>query len=492
MTKLNKGLLCSSLLCLLVGTTAITTHAQSLQSEVMASVEKSQLNVGQRYYISGDSLNLRNSNSTADKSNVVGQLHLNDIVEVYDLLNAGTPLVQVKVIKSSVRTDGSANYYVSKDFLSAKPVAGSSGGSSSSKYFVIQNVATERTRVYERCTTSPGCPHKLVMETEMVVGRPEEGTAQDPKAFITWLGHAKISEWIKFYQDGDGHYPHWYRAGQELKTPTHKPEKIPGPINGLLGRTIGARKWMVAGKDGKPTIYGAFGWYAAKVTPADDKNGMNYQWMHGTMGWGSDGSTPIELTRSNFMNIVSNPGSAGCTRLENRAIAYLRSLLAVGTDIYRVYARESTRDLSRYAGVQNPAPWNFILTKIEAQKSGGLEADANKVMARGYSQKDFLEQGTYEVDRYPNANPLDYTENPSSGRSGDRYRIDSGKQADAGRTNFRGYFLVDEGRFVDYAHPDEQASRYRVKVSGLPDFRNSVPEFLQTTGSHNPPAVTYR
>ncbi|MFS4457805.1 L,D-transpeptidase [Bdellovibrio sp. HCB2-146] len=482
MTKINKGLLCSSLLCLLVGTTAVTTHAQSIRSEVLASVEKSQLIVGQRYYISGNSLNLRNSNSTVDKSNVVGQLSLNDVVEVYDLLNAGTPLVQVKVIKSSLRTDGSANYYVSKDFLSSKPAV-SSGGSSSSKYFVIQNVATERTRVYERCTTSPDCPHKLVMETEMVVGRPEEGLEGDPKAFITWLGHARISEWVKFYQDVKGHYPRWYSEGT----------KTPGPINGLLGRTIGARKWIVKGGDGKSTIHGAFGWYAAKVTPADPKDGMNYQWMHGTMGWGSDGATPIELTRSSFMNIVSNPGSAGCTRLENRAIAYLRSLLPVGTDIYRVYARESSRNLSRYAGLENnPAPWNFILTKIGGGKSGGLEADANKVMAGGFSQNDLLEQGTYQVDRYPNVSPLNYKEMPSSGRSGDRYRIDSDKAADAARTNFRGYFLVDEGRFVDYAHPDEAASRYRVKVSGLPDFRNSVPEFLKTTGSHNPPAVTYR
>lgn len=488
MTKLNKSILCSTVLCLLVGTSASMVHAQSnIQSEEMASIEKSQLQVGQRYFISGDSLNLRSSNSTADKSNVVGQLSLNDVVEVYDLLNAATPLVQVKVIKSSLRTDGSANYYVSKDFLSSKEVAGSSSGSSSSKYFVVQNVATERTRVYERCTTSPSCPHKLVMETEMVVGRPEEGTEVDKHAFKTWLGHARISEWVKFYQDGKAHYPHWYKAGQD-------PDDIPGPITGILSPLIGSRKWMVRGSDGKETLYGAFGWYAAKVTPADDKNGMNYQWMHGTYGWGKDGPAAIRLTRGFMLNLLSNPGSSGCTRLENRAIAYLRSLLPVGTDIYRVYARESTRDLSRYAGLEkNPGNWNYILTTNEAQKSGGLEADAGKVMAKGINLgQNVLEKGSYEVDRYPSVQALNYSENPSSGLSGDRYKIDSGFKKDAANTNFRGYFLVDEGRFVDYSHPSESGTRGRVKVSGLPDFRNSVPEFLKTTGSHNPPAVTYR
>jgi hypothetical protein len=51
---------------------------------------------------------------------------------------------------------------------------------------------------------------------------------------------------------------------------------------------------------------------------------------------------------------------------------------------------------------------------------------------------------------------------------------------------------VDEGRFIDYKHPDKTATKGAVRVSGLADFRDSVPEFLATSGKHNPPKVTYR
>lgn len=228
-----------------------------------------------------------------------------------------------------------------------------------SKYFVIQNIATEITRVYERCTTNPGCPHRLIMETEMVVGRPEEGTKENPHAFKTWLGHAKISEWKKFYQDGLAHYPHWYRAGQD-------PNDIPGPITNGSSRLVSAQKWITKNEAGEKTVYGAFGWYAAKLTPADSVDGMNYQWIHGTIGWGRDGAAAIDLTRGFLMNLFSNPGSAGCTRLENKAIAYLRHILPVGTDIYRVYAREAIREhaipLPRYAEpYSKPTYWMYIL-----------------------------------------------------------------------------------------------------------------------------------
>ena len=484
MNILSQSLLSSILTVFLAGNFAAIAHADTTLAENLNSVEKSTLRVGQSYYISGDDLNLRSSNSTAP-GNVVGKLALNDVVEIADVLDNSTPLVQVKVIKSAVRNDGSANYFVSKDFLSEKPVA----ISNASKYFVIQNIASEKTRVYERCTTSPGCPHKMVFETDMVVGRPEEGTETDPSAFTTWVGHSKISEWVKFYQDGKAHYPHWYRAGQDIKT-------IPKAISDSFSRLLGTRKWMVRGADGEQTIYGAFGWYAAKVTPADDREGMNYQWMHGAIGWGKDGALAIQATRTALLNMVSNPGSSGCTRLENRAIAYLRTLLPVGTDIYRVYAREGSRDMSRYAGLENyPAQWSYILTTNEAQKSGGLEADAQAVLRKAITidATNLIERGTYDVDRYPTVSGLNYQELPSSGRSGDRYKIDSGLKRDAWYSNFQGYYLVDEGRFVDYAHPSYEKSKGRVRTSGMADFRTSVPEFLTAPqGAVNAPPVIFR
>jgi hypothetical protein len=483
MNAISKSLLSSILTVFLAGNIASFAHAETV-SENMDSVDKSTLHVGQQYYISGDDLNLRSSNSTAP-GNVVGKLALNDVVEIANLLDNGTALVQVKVVKSTLKNDGSANYYVSKDFLSEKPLA----IANSSKYFVIQNIASEKTRVYERCTVSPNCAHKMIFETDMVVGRPEEGTVTDPSAYTTWVGHAKISEWVKFYQDGLAHYPHWYRAGQDIKT-------IPKAISDSFSRLLGARRWMVRGADGQETIYGAFGWYAAKVTPADERDGMNYQWMHGAIGWGKDGPLAIQATRAALLNMVSNPGSSGCTRLENRAIAYLRSLLPVGTDIYRVYAREASRDLNRYAGLEtSPAQWSYILTTNEAQKSGGLEADAQAVIRKAITidASNLIERGTYDVDRYPTVAGLNYQEMPSSGRSGDRYKIDSGLQKDAWNSNFQGYFLIDEGRFVDYQHPRQENTKNRVRTSGMADFRTSVPEFLTAPeGYVNAPPVIYR
>lgn len=505
MIKIKARQLSSTVLSVLIASSPLLSTAQELSaastpsnSSSTSAIEKSQLQVGGRYFISTDGLNLRSSNSTAS-GNIVGKLSINDEVEIYDLLNEATPLVQIKIIKSaSVKADVAPELFVSKDYLSKQAKI-----TAASKYIVIQNVATEKTRIYERCVEKPGCPHKLVMESDMVVGRPEEGTKTDPHAFKTWLGHAKISEWIKFYQDGQGHYPHWYRAGQDLKS-------IPGPITEGVSKMMSSRKWMVDDAKGDKTIYGAFGWYAAKVTPADEINGMNYQWMHGTMGWGKDGAAAIELTRGFFMNLFSNPGSAGCTRLENRAIAYMRSLLPPGTDIYRVYARESTREkevikgvfkkkvtpLSRYAeNYEKPYVWNYILLTDGAQRSGGLTADARTIIDKAIpviAGQNLIEEGTYEVDQYPNPVQPNYGVAAASGRSGDRYQIDSGWEKDAHKTKFRGYFLVDEGRFIDYQHPDSAATKGAIRVSGLADFRNSVPEILATSGSHNPPEINFR
>ncbi|MNL11939.1 hypothetical protein D3C87_1327950 [compost metagenome] len=86
-----------------------------------------------------------------------------------------------------------------------------------------------------------------------------------------------------------------------------------------------------------------------------------------------------------------------------------------------------------------------------------------------------------------------YQEIPSSGKTGDRYKIDSGLKKDAGYSKFQGYFLVDEGRLLDYKHPSYQATNGRVKTSGMADFRNSVPEFLTAApGQIQVPATTYR
>lgn len=473
-----------------------TQNLESTQSANSANVPRAQLQVAQSYYISTKSLNARTSNSTSEE-NIAGKLAMNDKVEVVNLLGSASSMAQVKITHSIsfVPVEGQT-YYISKDFLSAAPVTVLSADgklvtpNAASKYFIIQNIATEKTRVYERCTETPDCPHRLVFETDTVVGRPEEGTKQDPKAYITWLGHSRISDWVKFYSDGAGTYPSWYTAGQDINT-------IPGPISSGATKLTGSRKWTVKDKNGNTTMYGAFGWYAARLSPAGD-SGVNYQWMHGTIGWGQDGESAIEVTRGFFVNLFSNPGSHGCTRLENRAIAFMRSFLVPGTDVYRVYALESVREkavpLSRYTNeYRSPGQWEYILLTDGAQKINGLTADAAEVRGSGLSITkgvNFLEEGVYNYNRYPQAVGLDYNSLPSSGKTGDRYQINSGRQNEA--SNFRGYYLVDEGRFIDYQHPDEKAVRGKVKVSGLAGFRTTVPETLKATGEHNPPPPKYK
>lgn len=467
---------------------ALATAFLAFAPAVSSAQSKASLKVGQRYYISATTLNVRSSNSTTDQ-NVVGRLSQNDLVELYDALNEATPLVQIKIINSvSVKPTVAPELFVSKDYLSERPVV--VNATPASKYFVVQNIATEKTRVYERCTLTPDCPHKMIFETDTVVGRPEEGTDSDPKAYITWLGHSRISDWVKFYSDGAGTYPPWYTAGQDIKS-------IPGPISNNPSKTLGAKKWTIRYK-GKSTMYGAFGWFAARLAPADS-SGVNHQWMHGTIGWGKDEDKAIEITRGFFVNLFSNPGSHGCTRLENRSIAFLRHLLPVGTDIYRVYARESVREngpvLSRYVNERTPGQWEYILLTDGAQKVNGLTADAATIRGSGIAvlkDVNFLEEGVFNFNRYPTAVAPDYSKTAASGKTGDRYKIDSGKAKDAANTHFRGYFLVDEGRFVGYQHPDEVAVEGKVKVSGLADFRNSVPAYLQASGTHYPPAINFR
>jgi hypothetical protein len=373
-----------------------------------------------------------------------------------------------------------------------------------SRYFVIQNIASEKTRVYERCTLTPDCAHRLVLEAEMVVGRPEEGSKSNPDSFKTWVGHSKISGWIKFYQDHDAHYPRWYSAGQPLQSIP------PRAVLNENGTASGALSWGKAWRfkqNGHETMYGAFGWYAAMLSP---ETAVNQQWMHGTIGWGSDGEAPIYLTRSTLLNMFSNPGSSGCTRLSNQSIAFMRHILEKGTDVYRVYARESARitdcarsDRSgrcqqyninpRYAAQTQKFAWDFILLTDGAQKAGGLTADARTIEAQNIPVipgVNLIEKGTGHYDQYPNPVPLNYQVSASSGRSGDRYEIDKGYSNE--RSQFHGYFLVDEGRFVDYSHPSRIGTRGKVITGGLDDFKESVPEVLIAVGQHFPPQVIYR
>lgn len=463
-----------------------------------AVLTKSNIEMNKNYYVTSDAVNVRTTYSLTAK-NVIGKLGFNDIVQVLDSVDNTLPLVRIRIIQSkTLKISNDQTIYISKDFLSEK-----SAQLKGTKYFVIQNVATEKTRVYERCTESTDCAHKMVFETDMIVGRPEDAPKNFPTGYRTWLGHSKIKEWVKFYQDGGKNYPRWYTPGQDIRT-------IPEPISNS-GKLSGSKKWTMEKPNGDDTVYGAFGWYAAKLHPESADGGVGSQWIHGTIGWGKDGDLPIQVARSGFINFFGNPGSKGCTRLENRAVAYMRELLPVGTDVYRIYAREATREtevfskgglfskaelktpLARYAqDLTSPTTWNYILLTNGAAESNGLTADASVIQAKGISVvngQNLIEQGSYKVDKYPTVVPLNYTKSSYDG-GGDRYEIQD--QYGDNPNVFKGYFVIDEGRFVDYAHPSPSATGEKIRISGLPEFRTTVPDYLKTSGPINIPKPTWR
>ncbi len=313
------------------------------------------------------------------------------------------------------------------------------------KYFIVQNIATERTRVYEKCQENletkvciNGTKNRLVFETEMVVG------GDDMRSDV---GVQNISHWVKFYQDNNSpvKYPSWY-------DPTF-PETPKG----------GYGKWFKPKvmPNGIGEMRGAFGWYAAIMDPTSTG-----QWIHGTIGWGSDEDHFIKVAHGKGLvgflgKTFSDMRSHGCTRHENRAVAYLQSLVPAGTALIKIYAKEGLADetLTRYEGQQTPLRWNWILTKEDVRVKNPNVSTAEAVQARGVKSDQYIDEGTYDVDQYPEALPIRTGKSGESGKSGDSYKLF--KDAIT-----QGVFLVDEGVVTrDYKHPAG------IKIDGIAGFR---------------------
>lgn len=331
--------------------------------------------------------------------------------------------------------------------------------SAQSRYFVVQNVASERTRVYERCTTSQDCPHRLIMDTKMLVGMPaDKSSREDTYQLRTWLGEYRIDAWKKFYQDQKGKYPSWYKEGYPKL-----PRKGATLLEWISPRLVMDKK--------TEDMRGAFGWYAALIGP-----NANGQWIHGTFGWGADEATMLQKLYSDgghggYMNF-----SSGCTRLENRAIAYLQDSLPVGTEIYRVYSQEGLRDakLSNYQNQKNGAIWSFTLTK----ETQNLSSETSKVQSRGVPGDMILEQGIYKVPQFPVAFA-------TMGPNPEQRRLDgyTGNIYNLKKEEFRGVFLVDEGRFINYEHPTSLT---------LGGSKKGLPADLKTQGGYTFGKGNYR
>jgi hypothetical protein len=161
-----------------------------------------------------------------------------------------------------------------------------------------------------------------------------------------------------------------------------------------------------------------------------------------------------------------DPRSHGCSRTDNETIAFLRQLLPVRTPLIKIYAREAYIDESRAEYDKQKKEWNYILTKNGVRADGEL-SDRDEVLRRGTPKADWLEEGTYAFDAYPDAEKFKQGKLGSkSGKNGNVYALKN--------KDMQGYFFVDAGLLQDYSHPQ------KIKRGGYPD--KLIPEYLLISG----------
>lgn len=344
------------------------------------------------------------------EDNLAGVLDINDQVKIVDATPVGAEkFVKVQVAASKGIAVGQV-VYVSSKYLSATKRVLKKAEAAPLKYYMVQNLATEKVRIYERVAHNEVYTNKLVFEADMIAGEDDDGTRSN-------VGIYRIESWQKFYEDGAKKYPAWYNPNYPMV-----------PEAGSSRANWFSSSYMPAGRG---DARGAFGWYTALVGP-----NASAQWTHGTMGWGADHDEFITYKTgfsAKILNLFTSIRSHGCTRLDNEAIAYIRHLLPVGSTMVKIYAREALLNKNLPGYSKQKLPWEYILTKTGYGKSGGQTADAATVLAAKTPQSEWIEQGTYFVDQYP-----DYKE---------------GNLYDIKEHRFKGLFLVDDGTLYGYEHP---------------------------------------
>lgn len=371
-------------------------------------------------HVSSDRLRVRSSADVIG-SNILGILNANDQVEILDTSTFDeTTFVYVKILSANDSNLVGVSGYVSAKYLNDKAIVKSPEREKASKYTIITNVATEKIRVYRQCEKEEKCFNKMVFEQDVVNGEDDDGTKTD-------LGSFRITSWDKFYEIS-GKYPAWYKPGYP---------DVPGPDKGL---SAWFSEDVMPNKIGQ--MRGAFGWYTAKVGP-----NANGQWLHGTSGWGDNSRDFILIKKSlqgSIINLFTSIRSHGCTRIDNKSIAYLRSLLPVGTPYLKVYAKEGVRYVKKIGYHREPGQWNYIITKKGAGKTNDHQlADEEIVLAESTDPSDWIERGTFEVDQYPS--PVAFHSSKKNSVGGDLYHL--------GENAISGIFLVDEGTLYNYHHP---------------------------------------
>ena len=406
----------------------------------MTSIEE--VEVGMNYYTT-TALAVRD-----EQGKRLGTLSRHDKVTVIGLngIPGKTNYVEITFRRMSYQNiQNSTKYFVSLEYLQDRI---EDYKDFDGKYFVIQNLATERLRVYEKsCDVKNVCINKMVLESEMAIGEDDPETR-------SYVGSYRITDWWKFYQDHAAHYPSWYQDGYPAP-----------PEEGSSFLTWFKSKYMPK-EDGKRKgdMRGAFGWYTAWVGP-----NHHSQWTHGTVGWGSDKDDLIKATKKYFTNLFANPRSSGCSRMNNEAIAYLRHILPVGTPIIKVYAKEALLNGHRSDYQNKTKPWDYVLTKNNAYSTKNFSADKSGVEERDIPMSRRLESGTFVMDAYPTM--FNFTDGEDIGSNeaktnttGNVYRIEEDKM--------KGVLYVDAGLLEDYAHPKHE------KI-GKGGFRNEIaPDYM--------------
>lgn len=404
-------------------------------------LSKADIIVGQTYYVSALSLRIRSQDSMGD--NTLGVLSRNDVVKVLDASEEiQGDFIKVEVVSTRNNLQASKQFYLSFKYLSTEEVK---EPEYLHKFYVVQNIATEVIRVYERSCLTKVCKNKMILEAEMVAGEDMDGVR-------TWLGSFNLLHWKKFYQDNAGHYPSWY----------HPDYPMP-PKDGKNALTWFKKKYMPeVNGDRKGDMRGAFGWYAGFVGP-----NSNAQWTHGTIGWGESSIDMIKRTKKILANFFAAPRSHGCSRTDNMTISYLREILPPGTKFMKVYAIEKLMDeeLASY-DKEEEKTWDWILTKNGSQKINGQTSDREKVLASGITEEDAITWGTYKIDTYPDV--IEFKEigewSRKIGRKGNVYGVD--------KDQMKGVLYIDTGLFQDYEHPAHE----NIDVGGIKG--EIVPKFV--------------
>ncbi len=364
-------------------------------------------------------------------SNLIGVLELNDKVEILDASRQGSQdFVKVKVVSTSGSIPAGTTAYLSANYLNDSPAKPSGSSGEAANTTIIVNVASDKARVYKRCAPGEGCVNKMIIQQDVVNGEDEKGTRTD-------LGVYRITNWVKFYETMPK-YAAWYKEGYVAP---------PAP-NADRTAWIGNKKYSMGSQ-----MRGAFGWYTFHVGPNN-----NGQWMHGTAGWGADKKDFI-LFRNSFLgklvSLFASIDSHGCTRIDNESIAFIRSVAPVGSRYLKVYSKEAVRDQSRSGYSQEKKRYDYIITKNGAQVSNNHElATRDVVLSNGTPSDRWIEEGTLQYSAYPDPVPF---KSKGGTKGSDRYGVGSGSMT--------GVFLVDEGTFVGYRHPQHA----KLGIGGLYD-----------------------